>query len=90
MYQNAQSDMTAHQMAIDLGLDLIQFRAIEWIGRNGDGTWVEMEKFYWTRCQMFHSGPFVSREQALAFIRNYYFCHPEERANEQGASTSTG
>lgn len=89
MYQSTQTEITAYQMAITLGLDLIQFRAVEWIGRNGDGTWVEMEKFYWTRHQLFHSGPFVSSEQAFAFIRNYYYCHPEERTGEHGTGASS-
>lgn len=89
MYQNAQSiEMTPYQMAVSLGLDLIQFRALEWVGMNGEGAWVEMVKFYWTRQQYFHSGPFVSSEQAFAFIRSYYCRHPEERASEQGTGAS--
>ena len=92
MYQNAQSnedEMTPYRMAVSLGLDLIQFWATEWVGLNGEGKWVEMEKFYWVRQQLFHSGPFVSSEQAFAFIRHYYYCHPEERSSEQGTGAST-
>ncbi len=91
MYQNAQStedEMTPYQMAVSLGLDLIQFWATEWVGLNGEGKWVEMAKFYWTRRSLFHSGPFVSSEQAFEFIRNYYCRHPEERASEPGTGAS--
>lgn len=91
MYQNAQStedEMTPYQMAVSLGLDLIQFWATEWVGMNGQGSWVEMVKFYWTKHQFFHSGPFISSKQAFDFIHSYYCRHPEERASEQGTGAS--
>lgn len=90
MYQNAQSNeqMTPYQMAVEMGLDLIQFRATEWVGLNGEGAWVETTKLYWVRRQLFHSGPFVSSEQAFEFICQYYGRHPEERASEQGTGAS--
>jgi len=69
----ARMTTTQMQLAANLGVSLVKFTATEWIGRNGEGSHRNVNRYYWADSQMyFHSGPFTNESQAFQFIEVGY------------------